>query len=138
MMSHTWRIVLRGAMLSPRGYPPAYALMIFSHRVLRYCTPALHVLALAANVALLAIDAGSLYWPTLALQPALALAALLGGALRSPPLLLARYYVLTTASPAAGPLERPRRGPPARVRSCAAPRSMSCPTCSTCCAGRCP
>jgi cellulose synthase/poly-beta-1,6-N-acetylglucosamine synthase-like glycosyltransferase len=102
MMSHTWPIVLRGGMLSPRGYPPAYALMIFSHRVLRYCTPALHVLALAANVALLAIGAGALYWLTLALQLALALAALLGGALRARPLLLARYYVLTTASPAAG------------------------------------
>src|SRR5438105_461748 len=102
MMSHTWPIVLRGGMLSPRGYPPAYALMIFSHRVLRYCTPALHVLALAANVALLAMGAGTLYWLTLALQLALALAALLGGALRSPPLLIARYYVLTTASPAAG------------------------------------
>jgi cellulose synthase/poly-beta-1,6-N-acetylglucosamine synthase-like glycosyltransferase len=102
MMSHTWPIVLRGGMLSPRGYPPAYALMIFSHRVLRYCTPALHVLALAANVALLAMGAGTLYWLTLAPQLALALAALLGGALRAPPLLLARYYVLTTASPAAG------------------------------------
>ena len=39
MMSHTWPIVLRGGMLSPRGYPPAYALMIFSHRLLRYSTP---------------------------------------------------------------------------------------------------
>ncbi len=29
MMSHTWPIVLRGGMLSPRGYPPLYALMIF-------------------------------------------------------------------------------------------------------------
>jgi cellulose synthase/poly-beta-1,6-N-acetylglucosamine synthase-like glycosyltransferase len=102
MMSHTWPIVLRGGMLSPRGYPPAYALMIFSHRVLRYCTPALHVLALAANVVLLAMGAGTLYWLTLALQLALAIAALLGGALRARPLLLARYYVLTTASPAAG------------------------------------
>lgn len=102
MMSHTWPIVLRGGMLSPRGYPPAYALMIFSHRVLRYCTPALHLLALGANVALLALGAGALYWVTLALQVALALAALLGGALRVAPLLLARYYVLTTVSPAAG------------------------------------
>jgi len=102
MMSHTWPIVLRGGMLSVRGYPPAYALMIFSHRVLRYCTPLLHALALAANVALLALGAGTLYWITLALQIALALAALLAGALRLRPLLLARYYVLTTASPAAG------------------------------------
>ena len=59
MMSHTWPILLRGGMLSPRGYPPGYALMILSHRLLRYCTPRLHVLALAANVALLAIGAGA-------------------------------------------------------------------------------
>src|SRR6266566_5207868 len=102
MMSHTWPIVLRGGMLSPRGYSPGYALMILSHRVLRYCTPWLHALALGANIALLAAGAGALYWLTLALQLALLLAALLAGALRSRPLLLARYYVLTTASPAAG------------------------------------
>ena len=36
MMSHAWPIVLRGGMLSPRGYPPLYALMIVSHRLLRY------------------------------------------------------------------------------------------------------
>jgi|SRR5580700_9963942 hypothetical protein len=102
MMSHTWPILVRGGMLSPRGYPPGYALMIVSHRLLRYLTPALHVLALAANIALLAGSAGALYAVTLALQLALLLAALLGGALRVRPLLLARYYVLTTASPAAG------------------------------------
>ena len=102
MMSHTWPIVLRGGMLSPRGYPPGYALMILSHRVLRYCTPWLHALALGANIALLAAGAGALYWLTLALQLAFALAALLGGSVRLAPLLLARYYVLTTASPAAG------------------------------------
>ena len=102
MMSHTWPIVLRGGMLSPRGYPPLYALMIFSHRLLRYATPGLHALALAANVALVAAGAGVLYTITLALQLALLLAALLAGALRARPLLIARYYVLTTASPAAG------------------------------------
>ncbi len=105
MMSHTWPILLRGGMLSPRGYPPLYALMIFSHRLLRYLTPALHTLALAANIALLALGAGSaqpLYAVTLALQLGLLLAALLAGALGVRPLLIARYYVLTTASPAAG------------------------------------
>ncbi len=102
MMSHTWPIVLRGGMLSPRGYPPLYALMIFSHRLLRYATPGLHALALAANVALVAAGAGVLYTITLALQLALLLAALLAGALHARPLLIARYYVLTTASPAAG------------------------------------
>jgi glycosyltransferase involved in cell wall biosynthesis len=102
MMSHTWPIVLRGGMLSPRGYPPAYALMILSHRLLRYCSPALHALALAANIALVAIRAGTLYDVTLALQFVLLLAALLAGALPARPLRIARYYVLTVASPAAG------------------------------------
>jgi glycosyltransferase involved in cell wall biosynthesis len=102
MMSHTWPIVLRGGMLSPRGYTPAYALMILSHRLLRYCTPALHTLALAANAALVALGAGPLYLVTLALQLALLAAALLAGALHARPLLIARYYVLSIASPAAG------------------------------------
>jgi cellulose synthase/poly-beta-1,6-N-acetylglucosamine synthase-like glycosyltransferase len=102
MMSHTWPIVVRGGMLSPRGYTPGYALMILSHRVLRYCTPALHVLALAANVALLLGGAGPVYAVTLALQLALLAAAALAGALPLRAFLIARYYVLTTASPAAG------------------------------------
>jgi len=110
MMSHTWPIVLRGGMLSPRGYPPGYALMIVSHRLLRYGTPGLHVIALAANVALLATGAGALYAVTLALQLALLVAAALAGALRLRPLLIARYYVLTTASPAAGMWDWLRHG----------------------------
>jgi len=102
MMSHTWPILLRGGMLSPRGYPAGYALMILSHRLLRYATPILHVLALASNVALVALGADPLYVVTLALQLALLGAAALAGALHARPLLIARYYVLTTASPAAG------------------------------------
>jgi cellulose synthase/poly-beta-1,6-N-acetylglucosamine synthase-like glycosyltransferase len=102
MMSHTWPIVLRGGMLSPRGYTPGYALMILSHRLLRYLTPFLHVLALAANVALVADDAGALYRVTLALQLALLAAAALASAMPVRLLLIARYYVLTAASPAAG------------------------------------
>jgi len=102
MMSHTWPIVLRGGMLSPRGYPPGYALMILSHRLLRYSTPALHALALAANVALVAIGSGPVYVVTLDLQLALLLAAALAGLLPLRPLLIARYYVLTTASLVAG------------------------------------
>jgi hypothetical protein len=102
MMSHTWPILLRGGMLSPRGYPPGYALMIVSHRLLRYLTPVLHAVALAANVALLALGAGPLYIATIALQLILLAAAALAGVLSARPLLIARYYVLTTASPAAG------------------------------------
>jgi cellulose synthase/poly-beta-1,6-N-acetylglucosamine synthase-like glycosyltransferase len=105
MMSHTWPILLRGGMLSPRGYPPGYAAMVFSHRLLRYASPGLHALALAANIALLALPGapgGALYWITLVAQLGLLLAAGLGGVLRLRPLLIARYYVLTTASPALG------------------------------------
>ena len=102
MMSHTWPILLRGGMLSPRGYTPGYAVMILSHRLLRYSTPGLHLLALAANVALVADGAGVLYTVTLALQLALLAAAALAGVIRARPLLIARYYVITTASPAAG------------------------------------
>jgi glycosyltransferase involved in cell wall biosynthesis len=100
MMSHTWPIVLRGGMLSPRGYDPLYAFMIVSHRILRYVTPFLHVIALVANVLLL--GQGWVYWVTLALQLAVLAAAALAGVLPLRPMLVARYYVLTTASLAAG------------------------------------
>jgi cellulose synthase/poly-beta-1,6-N-acetylglucosamine synthase-like glycosyltransferase len=102
MMSHTWPIVVRGGMLSPRGYTLGYASMMLSHRLLRYLTPFLHALALLANVALVAVGAGTLYTITLALQVALLAAAALATALPARPLLIARYYVLTAASPAAG------------------------------------
>jgi cellulose synthase/poly-beta-1,6-N-acetylglucosamine synthase-like glycosyltransferase len=103
MMSHTWPIVLRGGMLSPRGYGLGYGLMILSHRILRYGTPGLHAVALIANLLLVVIGgAGALYAVTLALQLALLAAAALGGAVHVRPLLLARYYVLTTTSLAAG------------------------------------
>jgi cellulose synthase/poly-beta-1,6-N-acetylglucosamine synthase-like glycosyltransferase len=102
MMSHTWPIVFRGGMLSPRGYGLGYGLMILSHRILRYATPALHAVALLANLLLVIEGAGALYAITLALQLALLAAAALGGAVQVRPLLLARYYVLTTTSLVAG------------------------------------
>jgi cellulose synthase/poly-beta-1,6-N-acetylglucosamine synthase-like glycosyltransferase len=102
MMSHTWPIVLRGGMLSPRGYGLGYGLMILSHRILRYATPLLHAVALLANAILVLGGAGPLYAVTLALQLALLVAAALAGSARARPLLVARYYVLTTASLAAG------------------------------------
>jgi cellulose synthase/poly-beta-1,6-N-acetylglucosamine synthase-like glycosyltransferase len=102
MMSHAWPIVVRGGMLSPRGYGLGYGLMILSHRILRYCTPALHALALLANLLLVIDGAGVLYQVTLALQIALLAAAGLGGVVRVRPLLVARYYVLSTASLALG------------------------------------
>jgi glycosyltransferase involved in cell wall biosynthesis len=100
MMSHGWPIVIRGGMLSPRGYDPLYALMIFSHRIVRYLSPFLHLVALGLNVAL--IGRGWVYVVTLALQLALLAGALLAPFVPARPLLVARYYVLTTASLVAG------------------------------------
>ena len=108
MMSHAWPIVVRGGLLSPRGYPPLYALMIASHRALRYASPFLHLVAFAASAALL--GEGWIYAAAFALQCALLLAALAGGVR---PFLIARYYVLTTASIAAGLWDWARRGTPA-------------------------
>jgi hypothetical protein len=111
MMSHGWPILVRGGMLSPRGYDPVYALMIFSHRVLRYLSPFLHLIALATSIALL--SHGWLYVVAVAAQLAVLLAALLAPVVPARPLLLARYYVLTTASLAAGLWDWLRRGTPA-------------------------
>ena len=106
MMSHAWPIVLRGGLLSPRGYSPLYALMIFSHRILRYAAPFLHVAALGLTVALL--GEGSLYVAALAAQGALLLAAALP--VRARAFLVARYYVLTNASVALGLFDWLRHG----------------------------
>jgi cellulose synthase/poly-beta-1,6-N-acetylglucosamine synthase-like glycosyltransferase len=100
MMAHTWPIVVRGGMLSPRGYDPLYALMIFSHRILRYCSPFLHVVALGTSIAL--ISSSWVYLVAVAIQVVVLLAAALARFAPMRLLLLARYYVLTTASLAAG------------------------------------
>ncbi len=111
MMVGLWDIVAGEGMLSPRGYAPLYAFELASHRLLRYATPLLHLLALAANVALL--GRGWVYTVTLAAQLALLAASLLGRWLPAPPLRIARYYVETTASIALGLWDRVRHGPPA-------------------------
>ncbi|MBA3328287.1 MAG: glycosyltransferase, partial [Solirubrobacterales bacterium] len=111
MMSHTWPIVMRGGMLSPRGYPPRYALMIASHRLLRYAAPFLHLIAFVTSALLAAEHAA--YAVAFAAQVALLAAALLARVLPARPLLVARYYVLTTASVAAGLWDWLRHGTPA-------------------------
>jgi len=111
MMSHAWPIVLRGGLLSPRGYSPAYAVMIYSHRGLRYSTPKLHLLLFVSNLILL--GHGSIFTVTLALQLLVLAAALLGAVIPLRPLLVARYYVLTTASIGAGLWDYLRHGTPA-------------------------
>jgi hypothetical protein len=62
------------------------------------------------NIALL--GQGLLYSCSLALQVALIAAAILGRWLALAPLRFARYYLMTTASIAAGLLDRARHGPP--------------------------
>ena len=91
MMAHAWPAIATGGLLDPRGYEPRYAAMIASHRALRYATPALHAISAAGSRASLAAHA------------ALAAAALAGGRPEAPrPAKVARYYVATTASIAAG------------------------------------
>ncbi|CAB4870244.1 MAG: glycosyltransferase [Actinobacteria bacterium] len=108
MMSHAWPIVIKGGLLSPRGYSPLYCLMIFSHRAIRYASPLLHALALLAS-ALLA--SGSTFWTVVVgLQLAGIAAAILGGRVKLKPLLLIRYYVLMTAAIAAGCWDWARHG----------------------------
>lgn len=110
MMVGLWDIVVGEGMLNPRGYPPLYAFELASHRLLRYATPLLHLVALAANVALL--GQGWLYTATFAAQLAFIAAALLGRALPLAPFRVARYYAMTTASIALGLWDRARRGAP--------------------------
>jgi cellulose synthase/poly-beta-1,6-N-acetylglucosamine synthase-like glycosyltransferase len=106
MMSHTWPIVVRGGMLSPRGYGGLYGLMLASHRLLRYASPFLHLIALGTNAALL--REGVAYRLAFAAQVGLVAAAVAPS--RARPFLVARYYVLTTASVAAGLVDWLRHG----------------------------
>jgi cellulose synthase/poly-beta-1,6-N-acetylglucosamine synthase-like glycosyltransferase len=100
MASRAWPTVILGGMLSPRGYDPMYALMIFSHRVLRYASPFLHVIALGCAIAL--IGHGWVYVAAAAIQVLLLIAAAAAQVLPLRPLLVARYYVVTTVSLATG------------------------------------
>ncbi len=110
MMVGIWDIVVGEGMLSPRGYSPLYAFELASHRLLRYLTPFLHLLAFAANVALL--GDGWVYTLTFELQLLVFVAAILGRWWSFAPLRIARYYAMTTASIAAGLWDRLRGGPP--------------------------
>ena len=108
MMVGLWDIVVGEGMLSPRGYPPLFGFEIASHRLLRYLSPLLHVVAFVANALLL--GDGWFYVLAFALQLALVAAALLGRVLPLAPFRIARYYALTTASIAAGLWDRWRHG----------------------------
>jgi cellulose synthase/poly-beta-1,6-N-acetylglucosamine synthase-like glycosyltransferase len=111
MSSQAWRTMLRGGMLSPRGYDPLYAVMIASHRLLRYATPFLHLIALGTSIALL--GRGWIYAVAVGVQLAVLAAALAARVVPARLFLIARYYVLTTAALAAGLWDWLRRGAPA-------------------------
>lgn len=112
MMSHAWLILLRGGFLDPRGYPPLYAVQIFSHRILRYLSPFLHLLLLATSLALVLAGAGTVYQVALIAQLLFLLLAgmqpLTGGRLRL--LALPYYYLVVTASIAFGLWDWLRQG----------------------------
>jgi cellulose synthase/poly-beta-1,6-N-acetylglucosamine synthase-like glycosyltransferase len=108
MMVGLWDIVVGEGMLAPRGYSPLFAFELASHRLLRYLSPALHLVVLATNVALL--GQGPVYVVTFLAQLALLAAALLARRYPLAPLRIARYYVMTTASIAAGLWDRWRHG----------------------------
>ncbi len=110
MMTQAWPIILHGGLASPKGYGLLYSWMIFSHRILRYASPALHAIALLSCIAL-AVDS-TFYLVLLCLQTALVLAALLGRFVKARGLLVARYYVLTTSALALGLWDHLRHGTP--------------------------
>ncbi|MDX8152421.1 glycosyltransferase [Patulibacter brassicae] len=122
MMAQAWRIVLRGGrdgglgggILDPRGLPPRYLAAIVSHRWLRYASPLLHLLALAAGALLLVRGrATRIDRLLLAAHLALGAGAAAGTVVPSRPLLLCRYYVSMTATIALGLADFLRAGAPA-------------------------
>jgi cellulose synthase/poly-beta-1,6-N-acetylglucosamine synthase-like glycosyltransferase len=121
MMVGLWDIVVGEGMLIPRGYPPLFAFELFSHRLLRYATPFLHVLVFLANLALL--GSGWLYYLTLLAQLALLGVAALSGRLGDDAAArVARYYVLTQAAIVLGFWDRLRHGSGGRWEKAAGTR----------------
>jgi cellulose synthase/poly-beta-1,6-N-acetylglucosamine synthase-like glycosyltransferase len=108
MMVGLWDIVVGEGMLSPRGYRPLYAFEVASHRLLRYLSPLLHLVAFIANAFLL--GDGWFYDLAFVLQVTFIAAALLGRAVPIGPFRIARYYLLTTGSIALGLWDRMRKG----------------------------
>ena len=102
MFEHCWLIVVRGKMF--RRLRPLYGLELVSHRLLRYASGILHVVLLAASVAL--VGQGWIYAVVLAAQLLLLLGAAIGVG-------LARYYVLVSLATLVALSNYARRGVPA-------------------------
>ena len=121
MMVGLWDIVVGEGMLAPRGYSPLFAFELFSHRLLRYATPFLHVLVLLANLVLL--GGGWFYYLTLLAQLALLVVAALSSRLPDDAVVrVCRYYVLTQASIVLGLWDRLRHGAGGRWEKAAGTR----------------
>jgi cellulose synthase/poly-beta-1,6-N-acetylglucosamine synthase-like glycosyltransferase len=101
MFEHCWAIVLEGKML--RGLRPLYLVEVLSHRHLRYASGLLHIVLLAASIAL--VGHGLVYAVALGVQLGVLAAALLGVG-------LPRYYVLITWATVAALWNYLRRGVP--------------------------
>lgn len=110
MMAGAWRTMLGTGLLSPTGYGPMYAFQIYSHRLIRYATPLLHVIAFVLNLFLL--GDGWIYLAALIVQLAMLAAAGLAYVWPIRALNLARYYVAVTAASAAGLWDYLREGVP--------------------------
>ena len=109
MMWGLWDVMLKWGMLDPRGYGPGYALEIYSHRLLRYLTPWLHLIAFAANIALL--GHGWVYAVNHGPAARAVCSERCSGASFPPcPFRIAYYYVTVTASIAVGLWDRLRAG----------------------------
>jgi len=102
MFEHCWEITLRGSIL--KRLPAGYLVQVVSHRVLRYGSGLLHLVLLAASLAL--VGEGHVYQVVLVSQLALLAAALIGVG-------IARYYVLVTVATVVALWNYLRRGVPA-------------------------
>ncbi len=102
MFEHCWEITLRGSML--KRLPFGYLVEVVSHRLLRYGSGILHLVLLAASLAL--VGEGRVYQITLGAQFLLVAAAIAGVG-------IARYYVLVTWATVVSLWNYLRRGVPA-------------------------
>jgi cellulose synthase/poly-beta-1,6-N-acetylglucosamine synthase-like glycosyltransferase len=95
MLSRAWWEVLRGGLLDPRGQPRFYVVALVSHRLLRYASGPLHLVALASSAALAPVD--RVARGLLALQLGFIGLALLGRSRPELPLARAAWYYLAVS-----------------------------------------
>ena len=105
MLSRAWTELLHGGLADPRGQPPGYYAMLVSHRLIRYASGLLHLVALLGAVATRSRAVLALH----ALWAGLAGAGSRGA--RNPLAALAWYYLVVTAASVAGLVRLLRQGP---------------------------